>query len=95
MKGQIPKMYDLKKDLDIKRAIQTHSGSIMKIAVSIFIILDIILKKPCFDLICIEVFILLIEHIMQYHKSKHKEDLIGSVLLAIGLVCVFVLYLLN
>lgn len=88
-------MYDLKKDLEINRKIQIHSGLAAKIAVSIFIILDIILKKPCFDLIFIDIFILLIEHIIQYQKSKHKEDFICSVLLTIGLIFVFILYILN
>lgn len=42
MKGQISKMYDLKIELEINRKIQPQSELVAKIAVSIFIILDII-----------------------------------------------------
>lgn len=38
-------VYDLKKDSEIKKTIQTHSGLTVKIALIIFFILDIILKN--------------------------------------------------
>jgi len=86
--------YDLEKDLQGKREARKSSGLVMEILLAIFIIVNIIQKKECYDLIVILLSGILVENIVQYKQNRHKEDFIAAIAISFAIVFVIILRIL-
>lgn len=88
--------YDLEKDMDMKDKNVKHTLAITKIAICIFVIVDLITGNDCYDLLVIFFITQLAESIRFYRVSKRKIDfveMVGSVIAILGISLLYLCFL--
>lgn len=84
---------NIKKDIDIIDSNSRYTLMITKIALCVFVILNLISRKISYDLILIFLITLLVENIQLYKISKQKEDLIAIIAIIVAIMGISILYI--
>lgn len=87
--------YDFEKDMDMKDKNAKHTLVITKIAICIFVIVNLITGNDCYDLLVIFFITQLAESIRLYHVYKRKMDfleMIGSMIAILGISLLYLCF---
>ena len=78
--------YNIKNDMNIINSNSRYTLMIIKIALCIFVVLNLLSRKISYDLILIFLITLLVENIQLYRTLKQREDLIAVVAITIAII---------
>ena len=85
--------YNIKNDMNIINSNSRYTLMIIKIALCIFVFLNLLSRKISYDLILIFLITLLAENVQLYRTLKQREDLIAVVAIAIAIIGISLLYI--
>lgn len=85
--------YNIKNDMNIINSNSRYTLMIIKIALCIFVVLNLLSRKISYDLILIFLITLLAENVQLYRTLKQREDLIAVIAIAIAIIGISLLYI--